>query len=108
MTAAKIESVIDQVLSEPEPAAPLADPGSRPENASGPPPASPADPSTATRPPDGVPENPNVAEGESIEDVRARLGSPSVIADLGAKIIYLYPTLKIVFNDGKVSSVQRL
>jgi len=49
-----------------------------------------------------------VAIGQTVEQVRAILGPPITIAGLRTKTIYLYPTLKIVFNNGKVSSIQQL
>jgi hypothetical protein len=49
-----------------------------------------------------------VAKGQTPEQVRAILGAPSKIADLGAKVIYFYPQLKVVFTNGKVSEVQKL
>jgi hypothetical protein len=44
--------------------------------------------------------------GQTVEEVKALLGQPDRIADLGGKVIYSYPGLKITFVDGKVSSVQ--
>ena len=49
-----------------------------------------------------------VAKGQTPEQVQATLGAPSRIADLGAKVIYFYPQLKVVFTNGKVSEVQKL
>ena len=34
------------------------------------------------------------------------LGQPKNIVDLGAKKIYVYPDLKITFNNGKVADVE--
>jgi hypothetical protein len=42
----------------------------------------------------------------SPEDVKATLGNPSKVIDLGAKKVFVYSDMKIVFNDGKVSDVQ--
>jgi hypothetical protein len=47
-----------------------------------------------------------IAVGQSIDDVVASMGQPKSIVDLGAKKIYVYPDLKITFNNGKVSNVQ--
>jgi hypothetical protein len=47
-----------------------------------------------------------ISLGEPIEAVTATMGSPARIVDLGAKKIYVYPDLKITFQDGKVSDVQ--
>jgi hypothetical protein len=34
------------------------------------------------------------------------LGQPKSVVDLGAKKIYVYPDMKITFNNGKVTDVQ--
>jgi hypothetical protein len=44
--------------------------------------------------------------GQSIEQVKAALGQPEKIVDLGQKEIYVYKDLKITFVNGKVSDVQ--
>ena len=44
--------------------------------------------------------------GQSTEQVEAALGKPDKIVRLGAKTIYVYKDMKIVFVDGKVSDVQ--
>ena len=49
-----------------------------------------------------------VSIGQTQKEVEAILGAPSAIADLGAKVIYFYPDLKIVFIDGKASRIQQL
>ncbi len=48
----------------------------------------------------------NISLGMSIGDVERALGKPRQIADLGAKKVYIYPEMKIIFTDGKVSDVQ--
>jgi hypothetical protein len=48
----------------------------------------------------------NIALGQSIDQVTAALGSPTRIIDLGAKKIYTYPDMKVIFQNGKVSDVQ--
>jgi hypothetical protein len=48
----------------------------------------------------------NISVGESIDNVTAALGSPVRIIDLGAKKIYTYKDMKIIFMNGKVSDVQ--
>ena len=48
----------------------------------------------------------NISMGESIDNVTAALGSPVRIIDLGAKKIYTYKDMKIIFMNGKVSDVQ--
>ena len=47
-----------------------------------------------------------IAMGQSIDMVTAKLGNPTRIIDLGAKKIYTYPDMKIIFLNGKVSDVQ--
>ena len=44
--------------------------------------------------------------GQTIGAVTAALGNPSRIIDLGAKKIFRYPDLKIVFMNGRVTDVQ--
>ena len=38
--------------------------------------------------------------------VTSQLGNPTKIIDLGAKKIYAYPDMKVIFMNGKVSDVQ--
>lgn len=47
-----------------------------------------------------------ISLGQSIESVTAILGAPTRIVDLGAKKIYTYPDIKVVFTNGQVSDVQ--
>lgn len=47
-----------------------------------------------------------ISLGQTIEEVTANLGRPDKVVDLGSKKIYVYPDLKITFQDGKVSDVQ--
>lgn len=49
-----------------------------------------------------------VAKGQSTDQVVAILGPPRSIADLGAKLIYYYPSCRIVFVNGKVSEIQSI
>jgi hypothetical protein len=44
--------------------------------------------------------------GQTPDQVKAALGQPEKIVDLGKKQIYVYKDLKITFIDGKVSDVQ--
>lgn len=46
-----------------------------------------------------------IALGQTIDQVTGALGNPSRIVDLGAKKIYTYPDMKIIFQNGKVSDV---
>jgi hypothetical protein len=47
-----------------------------------------------------------IAKGQTPEQVKAALGNPDKIVNLGAKLIYVYKDLKVTFLDGKVSDVQ--
>jgi hypothetical protein len=42
-----------------------------------------------------------VSIGMSPEDVKAALGNPAKIIDLGAKRVFVYPDMKTVFNDDR-------
>ncbi len=47
-----------------------------------------------------------ISIGQTIDQVKASLGNPKNIVDLGAKKIYVYKDMKITFKDGKVTDVQ--
>jgi hypothetical protein len=47
-----------------------------------------------------------ISLGQSIESVTAAMGAPARIIDLGAKKIYTYPDMKVIFTNGQVSDVQ--
>jgi hypothetical protein len=47
-----------------------------------------------------------VSLGQTPDQVQAILGNPDRIINLGAKQIYVYKDMKIIFQDGKVSDVQ--
>jgi hypothetical protein len=47
-----------------------------------------------------------ISLGQSIEAVTALLGAPTRIVDLGAKKIYSYPDMRVIFTNGLVSDVQ--
>ena len=47
-----------------------------------------------------------IAVGQSFEQVRASLGEPKTMVDLGAKKIWVYKEMKITFMDGVVSAVE--
>jgi hypothetical protein len=51
-------------------------------------------------------EPPTVALGQTPDQVAAALGKPKSIMDLGAKKIYVYPDMKVTFNDGKVTDIK--
>jgi hypothetical protein len=44
--------------------------------------------------------------GQTPDHVQAALGAPARVASLGAKVIYYYNGMKVIFNNGKVSDVQ--
>jgi hypothetical protein len=44
--------------------------------------------------------------GETIQQIIAIKGQPKEIVDIGAKETYVYPDMKIVFVNGKVSDVR--
>jgi hypothetical protein len=60
-----------------------------------------ADPSTAS-----AVESKTVKLGMSTDEVKKALGNPDKIVDLGAKQVYIYKDMKVIFMDGKVSDVQ--
>lgn len=49
---------------------------------------------------------PTIGLGQTPDQVTAAMGPPKQIIDLGSKKIYLYPSMKVIFVDGKVSDVQ--
>jgi hypothetical protein len=44
--------------------------------------------------------------GQTIDQVRAAMGSPERLAELGPRVIYYYSGMKIVFKNGKVSDIE--
>ena len=48
----------------------------------------------------------SVELGQSFEQVKAAMGAPTSVANLGAKVIYNYNGMKVIFKDGKVTDVQ--
>lgn len=44
--------------------------------------------------------------GQSIAQVEAILGKPETVVKLGARTIYTYKNMKVIFTDGKVTDVQ--
>jgi hypothetical protein len=65
--------------------------------------AAPAD-VTAVPPPAGPPIT--ISLGQSTDDVKAAMGQPTSIINLGAKTIYVYKDMKVTFKAGKVSDVE--
>jgi hypothetical protein len=57
-------------------------------------------------PPPPPPDAPEVAEGQTIEQVVAALGQPLRKAKIGTKEIYTYKDLKVTFVNGKVKDIQ--
>ena len=49
---------------------------------------------------------PSIETGQTPDEVKAALGEPTRIANLGSKTIYYYNGLKVTFNNGKVSLVE--
>jgi hypothetical protein len=47
-----------------------------------------------------------ISMGQTTDQVIGLLGQPKQIVDLGAKKMFVYDTMKIIFMDGKVSDVQ--
>jgi hypothetical protein len=52
------------------------------------------------------PEPAQIEKGQTPEQVKAALGQPDKIVNLGAKVIYVYKDIKVTFINGKVSDVQ--
>jgi hypothetical protein len=53
-------------------------------------------------PPDPV----QIEKGQTIDQVKAAIGTPDKIINLGSKQIYVYKDIKVTFINGKVSDVQ--
>lgn len=47
-----------------------------------------------------------VTLGQTREQVEAAMGKPETVLELGAKTVYVYPKLRLVFIDGKVADVE--
>jgi hypothetical protein len=47
-----------------------------------------------------------VTLGQSMAEVKAAMGEPDKVFDLGSKVTYKYKDEKIIFIDGKVADVQ--
>ena len=52
------------------------------------------------------PEPQQIEKGQTPDQVKAALGPPDKIVNLGTKQIYVYKDLKVTFINGKVSDVQ--
>jgi hypothetical protein len=44
--------------------------------------------------------------GQTTDEVVGILGQPQKIVNLGAKQMYFYPDMKVIFTNGKVTDVQ--
>jgi hypothetical protein len=62
-----------------------------------------ADPGAGATAP--APTATTVSLGQSQDDVKAAMGAPTKVANLGSKTIYYYNGMKVTFKDGKVSDV---
>ncbi len=47
-----------------------------------------------------------IALGQTRAEVESILGKPTTVIDLGSKVILVYPNMKVILADGKVSDVQ--
>ena len=48
----------------------------------------------------------SVELGQTFDQVKAAMGAPTSVANLGTKVIYNYNGMKVIFKDGKVTDVQ--
>jgi hypothetical protein len=48
----------------------------------------------------------SIDKGMTTDQVQAAMGKPDKIVNLGAKTIYYYKDMKVIFLSGKVSDVQ--
>ena len=53
-----------------------------------------------------APQTKTIGLGQTREQVEAALGRPERVVELGAKVMYVYKDMKVVFVDGKVTDVQ--
>jgi hypothetical protein len=61
-------------------------------------------PAPAAAAPAAAPQT--ISLGQTTDQVVAILGQPQKIVNLGAKQMYFYPDMKVIFTNGKVSDVQ--
>jgi len=52
------------------------------------------------------PEPQQIEKGQTPDQVKAALGTPEKIINLGTKLIYVYKDIKVTFLNGKVADVQ--
>jgi hypothetical protein len=48
----------------------------------------------------------SIAPGQSPDQVKAALGEPTRVVNLGAKTMFFYKDMKITFNNGKVTNIE--
>ena len=123
----QVKGVIEQVFKTPDdaapatdaatpqagakpqaPAAPLATPEAAPAPPAADPPQQAAEPAKYADipPPPPPPAAPRkLGKGMTIDEVKAVLGEPESIIDLGGKVIYKYKDYKFTFVGGKVSDI---
>ena len=71
--------------------------------------AAPGAPGAGTSAPSAAPATAapvTVSQGQTVAEVTAAMGPPKSEVNLGSKVIYVYPDMKITFKNGKVSDVQ--
>ena len=65
-----------------------------------------SEPAIAPPPPPADTPPPTVSLGQTKDQVTAILGQPGKAAKLGAKEIYYYKDMKVIFLNGKVSNIE--
>jgi hypothetical protein len=48
----------------------------------------------------------SISLGQTQQQVEAALGKPDTVINLGAKVIWVYRSMRVIFQDGKVADVQ--
>jgi len=103
---ASMKAKEESEAGKPNDAPPLAQPSDQvsecPSDAAHPP-TEPA--ATAEVPCAQGPSTGGIAMGQTIDQVLEAIGSPDRIGDLGSRVIYFYPNLKVVFLCGRVSEI---
>ena len=64
------------------------------------------DPVVATEAEAAAQNTKTISLGQTPEQVKAILGEPEKVVNLGPKVTYIYKDMKVVFQDGKVADVQ--
>jgi hypothetical protein len=47
-----------------------------------------------------------ISLGQTPEQVEQAMGKPQTVINLGARVIFVYPAMRVIFQDGKVADVQ--